>query len=59
MAVRNYQHYKDADREDEEYIEQLKTRLKEVETIYFKDFKEYEEERKKHLIPYELKDKAI
>lgn len=59
MAVRNYQHYKDADREDEEYIEQLKTRLKEVEAIYFKDFKEYEEERKKHLIPYELKDKAI
>ena len=54
MAVRNYQHYKDADREDEEYISSLEEELKKVEAIYYKDYAEYEENRKKHLITYEL-----
>ncbi len=56
MAVRNYQHYKDADREDEEYISSLKEELKNVKAIYYKDFEEYEENRKKHLISYKLQD---
>ena len=54
MAVRNYQHYKDADWEDEEYISSLEEELKKAEAIYYKDYAEYEENRKKHLITYKL-----
>ena len=56
MAIRNYETYKEADKEDEAYISMLKEELKKAETIYYKDYEKYEEDRKKHLISYELKD---
>lgn len=56
MAVRNYNAYKDADQEDMAYITTLREEIKNAEAIYYKDYKEYEKDRRKHLISYELKD---
>ena len=56
MAIRNYNHYKESDLEDEEYINKKREELKQVESIYYKGFDEYEENRVKHLIPYKLVD---
>ena len=54
MAIRNYEYYKEADREDEEYISQKKERLKALEAVYFKGYDEYEKDRQKHIVKYEL-----
>jgi len=56
MAIRNYEVYKEANKEDDEYIAEKKEELKKVEAVYYKDFEEYEVERKKHLIKYQLVD---
>lgn len=55
VAIRNYDMYLLSDKEDEEYIKELKGRLKEIETEYYKDYPAYQEKRKKALIPYQLK----
>jgi len=56
MAIRNYKAYKEADKEDEAYLSGLKKELKKAEEVYYKDYEKYEENRRKHLIFYDLKD---
>lgn len=58
MAIRNYPYYKQADKEDEEYIAALCKERKKAEDVYYKDFDAYEKDRKSHLITFELKDKV-
>jgi len=58
VAIRNYDAYKQADKEDAAYVEQKKQELTEVSSIYYKDYNAYEIERKKHLITYELKENS-
>jgi len=56
MAVRNYKAYKESDKEDKRYIQNAKKLLKMAQSIYYKDFEQYEKNRKSQLIPFELRD---
>lgn len=54
IAIRNYDAYKQADKEDAEYIAMLQKKCDAAKAIYYKDYDAYEAERKKHVIPYHL-----
>lgn len=56
MAVRNYNAYKLADEEDRRFVEEMTERLEKLKAEYFKEYPQYEAERKKHIVHYSLID---
>ena len=54
IAIRNYDAYKQSDKEDAEYVAALEKKYDAAKAIYYKDYDAYEAERKKHVIPYHL-----